>query len=203
MEDVGTARLETFSDGVFAIAATLLVLELGVDEPLHHSLGHELLHLWPSYLAYATSFLTIGIMWVNHHACFERIGRADRTLLFLNVLFLMLVSFVPFPTRLVAEFLQEGGPNERAAAVAYGCTLTLTAILFNSLWLYATTGRRLVGANVPQERVDEITRTFAPGVFLYGGGTGLAFVSPVASIVVYLVVALLYVPSASIFLRSR
>jgi len=202
MEDVGTARLEAFSDGVFAIACTLLVLELGVERPLRHSLGHELLHLWPSYLAYATSFLTIGIMWVNHHACFERIGRADRTLLFLNVLFLMLVSFVPFPTRLVAEFLQEG-TNERAAAVAYGCTLTLTAIMFNSFWRYASSGRRLIAEYVPQERVDEITRSFAPGVFLYGSGTGLAFVSPVASIVVYLAVALFYVPSASLFIRSR
>jgi uncharacterized membrane protein len=200
VEESGTTRLEAFSDGVFAIAATLLVLEIGVDEPLRHSLGRELLDLWPSYLAYATSFLTIGIIWVNHHAVFELIGRTDRTLLFVNTIFLLVIAFIPFPTRLVAEFLRKGD-DERAAVLAYGCTLTLMAILYGALWFYASAGRRLIAAGAPQERVDEISRSFAPGSFLYAGATGLAFASPVASVLVTLALAAFYIPST--WLRRR
>jgi len=108
--------LEAFSDGVFAIAITLLVLEFGVDTATH-DLGSQLLHIWPSYLAYVTSFLTIGVIWVNHHALFDFVGRVDRALLFLNSLLLMVVAFTPFPTRLIAGFLRQGG-NEETAALA-------------------------------------------------------------------------------------
>ena len=97
-----------FSDGVFAIAATLLVLEFTVKTGGHGAptLGHQLLHeLWPSYLAYATSFLTIGIIWINHHHVMETIERVDRTFLFINTLLLLVVAFIPFPTRLVAHYL--------------------------------------------------------------------------------------------------
>jgi uncharacterized membrane protein len=197
--DPDTGRVEAFSDGVFAIAATLLVLEIAVRSTAR-PLGDELLRLWPSYLAYATSFLTIGIMWVNHHACFERIARVDRVLLFVNTALLMCVSFVPFPTRLVAEHLHRSG--EGAAALAYGCTLTLTAILFNVLWRRASSGRRLIAADVAQARVDEITRSFRPGAFVYAGGTLLSLASPVASIAVYLALALFYVPSGSLWLKG-
>jgi uncharacterized membrane protein len=199
VEEAGTARLETFSDGVFAIAATLLVLEIGVSRPLARPLGDELQQLLPSYLAYATSFLTIGIIWVNHHAVFERIGRVDRPLMFVNTLFLMVVSFIPFPTRLVAEFLSKAG--EREATLAYACTMTLMAVLYNALWTYASRGRRLIGPAVPQERVDEITRSFAPGVPSYAVALGLTFVSPVASIALLLALALFYVPSAALWSR--
>ncbi len=201
MEEPGTARLETFSDGVFAIAATLLVLEIGVSRPLRHSLGRELLDLWPSYLAYATSFLTIGIIWVNHHAVFQLVGRVDRTLLFVNTLFLLDVAFIPFPTKLVAEFLRAGA-DERAAVLAYGCTLTLMAVLYGTLWFCVARGRRLIAEGVPQDRVDEISRSFAPGSFLYAGATGLAFASPVASVLVTLALAVFYIPSTW-FRRSR
>jgi uncharacterized membrane protein len=193
--DSNTTRLETFSDGVFAIAATLLVLEINVPHPLRHSLGTELLDLWPSYLAYATSFLTIGIIWVNHHAIFELIARADRTLLFVNTVFLLVVAFIPFPTKLVAEFLQSGD-DERAAVLAYGCTFTLMAVLYGTLWFYAARGRRLIHPEVAQGRVDEISRSFAPGSFLYAAATGLAFASPVATIAVMLALAVFYVPSS-------
>ena len=96
------SRVETFSDGVFAIAITLLILIIQPPRSGAH-LGHELLRLWPSYLAYAISFLTIGIMWVNHHTIFRHIERVDRTFLLLNLMLLMLVAFVPFPTRIAAE----------------------------------------------------------------------------------------------------
>jgi uncharacterized membrane protein len=199
MQDPGTARLETFSDGVLAIAATLLVLEISAH-PVHQSLGTELLHLWPSYLAYATSFLTIAVIWVNHNAMFELIGRADRTLLFVNAVFLLVVAFIPFPTKLVAQYLN--GPDELPAVLAYDCTLLLMAIMFQVLWLYPARGRRLISPEVPQERVDVITRAFVPGVPLYLLILVVAFVSATASVVMTLAAALFYVPSAWLT-RSR
>jgi uncharacterized membrane protein len=103
---VTTSRLEAFSDGVFAIAATLLILNVNITGV---PLGKALVHGWPSYVAYAVSFLTIGIMWVNHHGVFSQIDKVDRTFLMINVVFLMLVAFVPFPTRLVAENIHRPG----------------------------------------------------------------------------------------------
>src|SRR5205085_3090480 len=121
-----TARAEAFSDGVFAIAITLLIIEVHIPSRGHaETLGHELLRLWPSYLGYLTSFLTIGVMWINHHHVFTYITRSDRTLLFLNTLLLMMVAFVPFPTAVLAQFIRTDGA--RPAALLYGATLTLTA----------------------------------------------------------------------------
>src|SRR5882757_469556 len=101
MDQSGTTRMEAFTDGVFAIAATLLILEITVDTSRTNDLGSALLHLWPSYLAYATSFITIGIIWMNHHTCIETVARVDRVFLFMNLLLLMIVAFLPFPTKLV------------------------------------------------------------------------------------------------------
>src|SRR5579871_948889 len=118
-----------FSDGVFAIAATLLVLEFSFNTGRGAPpLGHQLLHNWHPYLAYTTSFLTIAIIWINHHHLMETIGRVDRTFLFINALVLLVVAFIPFPTRLVAEALG------RPAAYTYGGTLLLMAGMFNVLW---------------------------------------------------------------------
>jgi uncharacterized membrane protein len=200
IDATGTARLETFSDGVLAIAATLLVLEIGVDSNLHGSLGDALFDLWPSYLAYAASFLTIGIIWVNHHAVFDLIGRVDRTLLFLNTMLLLVVAFFPFPTRLVAEFLDEGG-NERTAVLAYGCTLTLMSVFYGALWFYAAIGRRHIAPHVPQSAVDTISKSFAPGSLLYGAATLIAFVSPLATVLITLGIAIFYVPSSWFFFK--
>ena len=133
-------RLEAFADGIFAIAATLLTLNLTVTEG--HPLGQELLTIWPQYAAYAISFLTIGIIWINHHTVMHQIGRVDRTFLTLSVLFLAVIAFIPFPTRLLAANIQTDGA--RAGAFAYGITLTLTAVFFNVIWRYAASGRRLL-----------------------------------------------------------
>ena len=197
MDASGTQRLEAFSDGIFAIAATLLVLEFTVTSG--RDLGDQLLHLWPAYLAYATSFLTIGIIWMNHHFCVETIARADRALLFLNVLLLITVSFLPFPTRLVAEYLQK--PGEQAAVYAYDATFVLMAVLFNLWWRYASTGRRLIGAEVPDGVVRAITRAFAPGVPMYGAVFVVAVWSPLASVALTFAVAAFYLPSAALFDR--
>src|SRR6266436_1697982 len=125
-----TARLEAFSDGVFAIAATLLILNVSVGQG---RLGDELLKIWPSYAAYAVSFVTIGIIWINHHTVMAQIAHVDRVFLMVSVLFLAVIAFIPFPTRLLAESLKN--PSDvQAAALAYGITLTLTAVMFNALW---------------------------------------------------------------------
>ena len=195
-----TARLEAFSDGVFAIAITLLVLELSVDTATQ-DLGKELLHIWPSYFAYVTSFLTIGVIWVNHHVLFNYVDHVDRGLLFLNTLLLLVVAFTPFPTRLIAEFLRED-ENERTAALAYGITFVIMAVIFQLLWRWMATGRRLIRPEIPQEEIDDITRTFLPGVPIYAGATLVALVSPLASIALYLAIALFYALPPSLYRRK-
>jgi uncharacterized membrane protein len=186
-----TSRIEAFSDGVFAIAITLLIIEIHVPSREHaESLGHELLRLWPSYLGYLTSFLTIGVMWINHHHVFDLIDRVDRTMLLLNTLLLMMIAFVPFPTAVLAQFIETDGA--RAAAVLYGATLTLTALNYFAWWRYASSGRRLIAAHVPDDVIADITRAYTPGILLYGGSALVAFVEPWASAALYLAIAAFY-----------
>ena len=128
------ARLEAFSDGVFAIAITLLVLEIKVPSPDgEHSLGHGLLELWPSYAGFTVSFITIGIIWVNHHAVFATVQSVDRPLLFKNLLLLLAVSFIPFPTAVMAEYLRaENGEN--LAAAFYAGSFFVMGVAFRQIW---------------------------------------------------------------------
>jgi uncharacterized membrane protein len=202
VEASGTGRLEGFSDGVFSIAATLLVLEFAVTSINGHArppLGTQLLDLWPSYLAYATSFLTIGIIWMNHHFCVETMARADRTLLFINVLLLMTVAFLPFPTKLVAQFLQAHG--EQVAVYVYDATFVLMAVIYNLWWRYASTGRRLIDERVPDSTLRAITRAFNPGIPMYAICFLVAIWSPLASVALTFAVAAFYLPSAALFDR--
>jgi uncharacterized membrane protein len=194
-----TARVEAFSDGVFAIAITLLILTISVPSHGEH-LGHELLRLWPSYAAYAVSFLTIGIMWVNHHTIFRHFARVDRPLLLLNILLLMLIAFVPFPTRVAAEFARSDS-DRRAAALLYGATLTTTAICFFAVWIYGST--RLLRPNTDMREVSGITRSYLPGTPMYGTATLIAFVSSIASLVLFAAIALFYAISSSFFGRDE
>jgi len=192
------SRLEAFADGVFAIAATLLILNVTVSGA---PLAQELVQIWPSYAAYAVSFLTIGIIWVNHNTVMGQIGRVDRMFLFLNVLFLMFVAFIPFPTRLLAQYINSSGGS--AAAVAFGVTLTVTAIWFNLLWRYAATGRRLLRHDADEALVEGIGRSYLPGPFIYFAATLVGFVSPLASAGLYAAIAIFYVLESSIFARTR
>ena len=200
MELSGTSRVEAFSDAVFAIAATLLVLEFSVH-PRPPSLEYQLLHqLWTSYLAYATSFLTIGIIWINHHHVMETIGLVDRTFLFITTLLLLVVAFIPFPTRLVAHDLQ--GSDERAAVYAYGVTLLLMAILFNVLWAYAARNRRLIREDMPEAQVRAVTQAAAVGIPLTALILVLAIWTPVGAIIFALALSAFYLPGAARFDRS-
>ena len=130
-----TMRLVAFSDGVFAISITLLVLEIRPPTDYKHLL-HGLAGLWPSYLAYALTFLFIGQVWVNHHVMFDHIRAADRAILFLNTLLLMVVAFLPFATSVLAGALRSGD-GQRTAVVFYAITFVVTALTFNAVWQYA------------------------------------------------------------------
>jgi uncharacterized membrane protein len=189
-----TNRLEAFSDGVFAIAATLLILN--VVEP-GGPLGQGLLHIWASYVAYAVSFVTIGVIWINHHGVMAQIAKVDRLFLLVNVIFLMLIAFIPFPTRLLAEHIMADGAQ--AAALAYGITLTGTAIMFNVMWQYAAHDKRLLRENASERAVRGITRSYLPGPFIYLVATVSAVVSPQLSAVLYAAIALFYVLESSLF----
>jgi uncharacterized membrane protein len=139
-----TGRLEAFSDGVFAISITLLVLEIRRPDD-YTNLLHGLLALWPSYLAYVVSFLFIGQVWANHHVMFDQIRAADRMVLLLNTLLLMVVAFLPFATSVIAGALDDGH-GQRTAVVFYGVAFAATALTFNAVWQYACRHRLLSNA---------------------------------------------------------
>jgi uncharacterized membrane protein len=183
------ARAEAFSDGIFAIAATLLVLDLGVPKP-DPTLLDGFLHEWPAYAAYATSFLTIGIIWVNHHGVLERLDRIDRGMLFLNVVFLLFVALIPFPTKVLANYLQAGGDYAHVAAAAYGVAMILMGMAFSALNYYAS-ARGLIRA---QRRLGFWTQVrYSIGLLMYVVGTGLSFVDARIALIIYAGMAFYYV----------
>lgn len=196
---MSTTRLETFADGVFAIAATLLILNVDAQvRAASPALGHRLVEIWPSYVGYAVSFVTIGIIWSNHHTVMGQLAKVDRTFLMLNVFLLLCVAFLPFPTRLVAENLRDRTELE-PAALAYGATMTVMAVCYLSLWLYATGGRRLLRDDSDPRTVTGITRSYLPGAPTYLTATLVALVSPLASVVLFGAIALFYVVESSFF----
>ena len=144
--------MEAFSDGVFAIAITLLVLDLHVPEVGDGSLAHALVRQWPADASYAVSFLTIGIIWINHHGLMRHIDRCDRVLLSLNIFLLMMIAIVPYPTALISHYARS--PNATAAAVYYGAVMVTMALIFNALWHYAIRAGLLVQGADPRGLVD-------------------------------------------------
>ena len=181
MAEKETGRIEAFSDGVFAVAITLLVLDLHVPAFDHlppGRLGAALLALWPTAAAYTVSFVTILIMWMNHHRLFEQIQRKDHALMLLNGLLLMLVTLIPFPTSLVAAYLQT--PYAKTALAVY-CGLNFgMAAAFNLLWNHAAHEGRLLADDHDQRRVRHITAQYRLGPILYIATFALAFVSTAA-----------------------
>jgi uncharacterized membrane protein len=182
-DEKATGRIEAFSDGVFAIAITLLVLELKVPARDEAATGAELLALlgraWPSYAAYLVSFAMILIMWVNHHRLFTLITRSDGRFLFLNGFLLLVVSTVPFPTSLLAEFLEQ--PSATVAMAIYAGLHVVLALAFNGLWRYAAYKRRLLGRAVTERQISVVNRAFLIGPMLYLLAFLLAFVNVFAS----------------------
>ncbi len=194
-DDKETGRLEAFSDGVFAVAITLLVLNIKIptadspdkllDDPY---LWPMLLGQWPTLVAYATSFATIGIMWLNHHRLFVHIKRINTVLVLLNLLLLLIIVFIPVPTGLLAEYFRR--PSQHAAAVIYSGTCLLMACCFNLLWRYASYHNRLLGRNADSQAVAAISRQYLFGPLLYLFSFGLAWVNTPASIFVNFALAL-------------
>lgn len=167
-EDKQTGRIEAFSDGVLAIAITLLALELKVpraSEELGSSLIRELLKQWPMYLAFVISFFFILVIWINHHRLFTVIRRSDNNLLILNGLLLFGVTLLPFATELVAEYLQQ--PEQNTAAVIYNGIFLIVSLFFNGLWAYASYKNRLFDAKTDRALVTFIARQYAFGPLLY------------------------------------
>jgi uncharacterized membrane protein len=191
--DWDTGRLEAFSDGVLAIAITLLVLDIRLPPHEPGQVSSALRELAPSYLAYLVSFLIIGIMWAQHHGLFRLVGRADQGLLFINVLLLAGISFLPFPTHVVAEVLrdQHTRGDRTAALLLYGGTLTGIAVLYNVLWHYIRL-RRLLRPDLDPAVSTALTRSYVAGPLLYGAAMLLAPLQAGASYVVWMVLALFW-----------
>lgn len=186
-----TGRLEALSDGVFAIAITLLVLDIAVpahaDSDLLGAVGAQ----WPSYLAYVVSFSTIGALWLGHNAISEYLDRADAVFIRLNLLLLLLVAFLPFPTRLFADYISEDRP-ERVAATIYGVSLLVASTLLWVLWRYAVHAH-LVRPDAADEEVELLTQRLTPGLGGYIVLIAVGLFVPIIAVIGYLAIALFYV----------
>jgi uncharacterized membrane protein len=199
-----TVRIEAFSDGVFAIAITLLVL--GIEVPKAYklaaggSLGTTLIKLWPHYLAFVTSFITILAQWVNHHRIFSFIQRTDHPFLYWNGLLLLFITFMPFPTALLAEYLLH--PEARAAGAVFAGTYVASAFAFKGLWHHASKNGRLLANNVDDREIRQITMQYRYGPLLYLAAFALSFVSVGLSVGLCLCLAVFFAVKGWPMLRS-
>jgi uncharacterized membrane protein len=184
-----TNRLEAFSDGVFAVAITLLVLEINI--PGGENLWHQLKEEWPSFASFFVSFWVIGIIWVNHHGVIDHLKRADRGVLYLNLLVLMSVVFIPFSTALMAEHLKSGA-DENVAAAVYAGSFVLMAVSFGGLWEYITRHREGLGVELTDDEVRRTSRSFQIGNPFYALAVVVAFISPAVVLVIIGALAVYY-----------
>ncbi|HEY6282349.1 MAG TPA: TMEM175 family protein [Nitrososphaerales archaeon] len=188
-----TARLEAFSDGVFAFAITLLVLYL--KDPLQGggpqvSLFQGLINQWPSFFGFVTSFMTILIMWVGHHEMFDYIVQVDRRFMFLNGFLLFFVTLTPFTTSLVSNHILSSDSN--TAAVVYAGSFLLLAISWNTLMLYSSRNRKLLSEKLTDEHLKKMKRDYLVGPVFYGIALLVAFFSGIASVALILAVAVFF-----------
>jgi uncharacterized membrane protein len=184
------SRVEAFSDGVFAIAITLLVLTIA--EPTNYKeLTHQLISRWPSLAAFVVSFAVIGIMWLNHHSLFGYFERIDRGMFYLNMLLLLTITFLPYPTGVLGQALAKGD-DARTAAVVYGLTMALNAWAWGAMWLYGSHKRRLLRASFPEAERGTATMMFTVGVVMYTLAVGVAFWNAYAFLVLQALLALYY-----------
>lgn len=174
-DQLGLERLIFFSDAVFAIAITLLALEIripGAENSLNENeLFQALLSIWPKYLGYAIGFMTIGVLWISHHRKFRLIQRYDRILMWLNLFFLMFVAFIPFPTSIISEY------GNRTSTVFYAMVVCMASIASIVLWWYASHNNRLIDSHLDprQRRRETQVSLFVLGVFVLS--IGLAFIN--------------------------
>jgi uncharacterized membrane protein len=188
---LGRNRLEAFSDGVMAIAITLLILDVRATGAPPGELGRVLVEQWPSYAAYALTFVVIGIMWVNHHYLFDRVAVVTRPLLFLNIFMLMSISFLPFPTSLLSEYLRDGA-NSHAAAVVYGINMTVISLSFSAVWFHLARHDHLMVEGASGADAQAALRSGLVGGGVYAATILLALVSAQACLVVWALLAVYF-----------
>lgn len=191
-----TARLEAFSDGVFAIAITLLVLEIKVPHPAtnggeHIPLAAALAEQWTAYLGYIVSFVMIGIYWVNHHYIFRFYTGTNHVFNLLNIFFLMTISFLPFPTAVISDYIESPG-DERAAVMLYAFGLLLPAFTFLLMWLYASRDYRLIDRRIEPSFVRFLAFQYAASTLVYTASIIIAWWNYKISLAICLVLTLLY-----------
>jgi len=192
--EMTTSRLEAFSDGVFAIAITLLIIEIKV--PSHETLKQEslmeyIIHHWPKYFAYVFAFINIGIYWVNHHYLFKFFKRTDHVFNLLNVFFLMTIAFVPYPAGILGEYIVE--PEHRKSAISFFIfSMWLPAFAWLLIWLYASHEKRLTDERLSETFTKKLARLFFLSNVLYIISFLISLVNPVAGIAVSLGLTLLY-----------
>lgn len=197
-----TGRMEAFSDGVFAIAITLLILEIAVPAGSTEDLMGALVALWPSYLAYLVSFSTIGAVWFGHTVITEYLDHADSVFIRLNLLLLLVVSFLPFPTKLLGQFVYEREP-ERIAATVYGVNVFLSMVMVSVTWRYAVRAN-LVRPDLANQDVKTLTKRLTPALGIYVVMILVGLVAPIVAVVGYLALALfILIPFNAIRRRSR
>lgn len=190
---VSSNRLVAFSDGVFAIAITILVLGISVPEVskemvAQQVLSQKLFALWPKIVSYIFSFIIVGIFWVGHHIIFQYIKRADRNFFWLNILYLLFIAFIPFPAALLGQY----GPQV-SVVVLYGVTIFLVGFLFLGMWLYATNKRRLIDDRLDPKRIRKATIIILLPTILYLIAIFIALKNPYLSLAIYIIIPLLYI----------
>ena len=196
-DELPLGRLEAFSDGVFAIAITLLVLELGVDMSQGENLAQALIEQWPAYLAYVTSFLTIGVIWIAHSTMTNAFRAADSVLYRINLIVLLIASFLPFPTRLIGEFVRDP-EAQRVAAVFYGLSLLALNLSLTAFARYGFVRRRLVKDHIDDMTVEAVVSR-GPSLAAYVVAIGVSWLFPLVAIFLFLGIALsLAVPARTI-----
>jgi uncharacterized membrane protein len=184
-------RVEAFSDGVFAVAATLLIFNITIDKTAPGGLLAALLAAWPKYAAYVASFLTIGVMWLNHHGLFERIARLDRALMFINLLLLMAIVFIPFSTAELGANIQVPSDANTAAGL-YAINASVIALFFGALWIYALTHPHLLAPNVDRQAALRAWPRFSAGSVVYLSCIPISQFSPIAVVIVCAALAVYY-----------
>lgn len=194
------SRLEAFSDGVFAIAITLLALEIGVPEGSGDDLAQAILDQWPSYLAYLVSFATIGAVWLKHSAITDLMPQTDGVFLRINLALLLFVVFLPFPTRLVAEYIDGSESAERTAVVFLTLNILLISVLLGALWQYARR-RKLIDERIDEDEAQYLTAQITPSLGVYAAAVVLGLVVPKLTVVLLLVAAILLAFPARTMLR--
>lgn len=195
LAETDTQRLEAFSDGIFAIAITLLILEIKVPQVNPNegttSLASGLFALWPSYFAYIFSFIMIGIFWANHHYVFNLYERSNRIFKLINLFFLMFISFLPFPTAVLARYITDT-QQRQTAIILYALTLFVTVLMWLFMWLYASHDHQLLNKNLDDQFIAHLTRQYTGTGVLYFLALVLSLWNSIAGLTLCVGLTLLY-----------